>query len=251
MYEFIEDIVKNIDKTKIDYAYLIGSYASNNHNEFSDVDIICGLKEGFSSYSDNKYIGKKYISINYDSVSDILRNYTEPYKYIMGNSSIKDMVVLYDPSSFLKDFREKCMNIDYLNEFTDKINNYVNKQSIDWIEEVNKAVSGYIYYNPTKMLEGLHGLTYGMLNVLSISEGIVRSRQGLLPTLEKYFSNKKVYKLLENAFGVIEMDIKERVYSGLLLYIEIIEIIKYRFNDKTINNIELVMNNIKKVINKV
>ena len=107
------------------------------------------------------------------------------------------------------------------------------------------------YFNPTKMLSGLHGLTYGMLSVLGVSEGIVRNKDGILPTYKKYFNDDLVYNLLENAFGVSKMDIKDRIYNGLMLYIEIIKIIEYRFDGKTRKNIELAINNIKKVIKDV
>ena len=101
------------------------------------------------------------------------------------------------------------------------------------------------------MLAGLHGLTYGMLDVLSVSEGIVHSKDGLFPTFKEYLTDEFVYKLLENAFGVTKLDIKDRVYNGLLLYMEIIKIIQYRFTAKTIENIDLAINNIKKVIKEV
>ena len=101
------------------------------------------------------------------------------------------------------------------------------------------------------MLSGLHGLTYGMLSVLSVSEGIIRTKHGLLPTYKEYFIDENVYKLLENAFGVTKLDIRERIYNGLLFYKEIIKIIEYRFDDKTVFNIELALNNIKKVIKEV
>ncbi len=242
---------KYIDKSKVEYAYLIGSYSRNEHNEFSDIDIICALKEGLSTFNDNKFIDGVYVSVHYDSQSDMIGNYTDPYKYVMGHVGIKDMIVIYDPDNLVTNFKEKCMKIDYLYEFSDKINDYVNKETIEWIEEVNKSVNGYIFFNPTKMIAGLHGLTYGMLSVLSVSEGIIRTKHGLLPTFKEYFIDENVYKLLENAFGVTKLDIKERIYNGLLFYKEIIKIIEYRFDDKTVFNIEFALNNIKKVIKEV
>ena len=247
----MNEFVKYIDKSKVEYAYLIGSYSRNEQNEFSDIDIICALKDGYNTFSDNEFIDGVYVSVHYDSKSDMIKNYTNPYKYVMGHIGIKDMVILYDPSNLASNFKEKCMKIEYFNDFSDEINDYVNLEVIDWIEEVNKSVNGYINHNDTKMLEGLHGLTYGMLGVLSVSEGIIRSKNGLLPTFKKYFNDKNVYNLLENAFGVTKLDIKERIYNGLLFYKEIIKIIEYRFNEKTVFNIGFTLNNIKKVIKEV
>ena len=251
MEQFLVDIVDSIDKTKINYGYLIGSYSRNEHNEYSDIDIICALKEGLDSYSDNQFTNGIYVSIHYDSAKEMILNYTDPLKYVMGHAGVKDLVVLYDPDDLVSNFKEKCLKIDYLKDFSEKINDYVNTETIDWIEEVNKAVNGYVYFNPTKMLAGLHGLTYGMLSVLSVSEGIVRNKNGLLQSFKEYFDDNNVYKLLENAFGVTNLDIKDRTYNGLLFYIEIIKIIEYRFTEKTVFNVNLAINNVKKVIKEV
>jgi len=251
MNEFINKIVAGIDKTKIDYLYLIGSYSRNSQNEFSDIDIIIALKEGTESYHDNKYIDGIYVSLNYDSHSEMIKNYTDPLKYIKGHIGIVDMIPLYDKDEKLTAFRKKCLDVNYLVDFESKINKYVNDEVIDWIEEVNKACNGYFNHNPMKMLAGLHGLTYGMLNVLAVSEGIITSKNGMLESLSEYFKNKNTYNLIERAFGIKETNLINRTVDGLMLYTDIIDIISYRFTDNTNYNVNFAMKNILKVLNEV
>ncbi len=251
MNQFIDKIVENIDKTKVDFIYLIGSYSRNIQNEFSDVDIIIALKEGHDSYSDNQYINNVYVSLNYDSHEQMIENYMDPFKYIQGHIGIVDMVSLYEEDNKLKEFKEKCLKVDYLKDFKEKINEYVNKETIDWIEEVNKACNGYLNNNPTKMLAGLHGLTYGMLNVLAVSEGLVKSKDGFLPTFKDYFGYNNTYNLIERAFGIKDTNLINRTVDGLMLYTDIINIINYRFTDLTNTNILLAQQNILKVLNEV
>ena len=43
MNEFINKIVDGLDKTEIDFIYLIGSYSRSVQNEFSDIDVIIAL----------------------------------------------------------------------------------------------------------------------------------------------------------------------------------------------------------------
>jgi predicted nucleotidyltransferase len=251
MDKLIEKIVSEIDKTNIDFIYLIGSYSRNAHNEFSDIDIIIALKEGHESYNDNQFIDDIYVSLNYDSYAEMQKNYTDPLKYIKGHIGIVDMVSLYDGEDKLEEFRKKCLEIDYLKDFENKINEYVNSETVDWIEEVNKACNGYINNNPSKMIAGLHGLTYGMLNVLMVSEGLISSKDGLLATFKDYFENETTYQLIERAFGVNQTNLLYRTVDGLMLYVDIIDIIDYRFNDLTNYNVNLAKTNILKVLKEV
>jgi len=251
MNKFIEEIVSKIDKTNVDFIYLIGSYSRNVHNNFSDIDIIIALKEGHKSYSDNQFINNIYVSLNYDSYEEMKKNYTDPLKYVKGHIGIVDMIPLYDDENKLEDFRKKCMGIDYLKDFKNKINDYVNSETVDWIEEVNKACNGYINNNPSKMLAGLHGLTYGMLNVLMVSEGLVSSKDGFLVTFKDYFKDETTYNLIERAFGVNQTNLLHKTVDGLMLYVDIIDIISYRFNDLTHYNVNLAKTNILKVLKEV
>lgn len=247
MNEFIKKIVNGIDKTNVDFIYLIGSYSRGMENEYSDIDIMVALNKG-DNYSDNQYINDTYVSIHYDSKESIMNNYLDPYKYIKGFNGVKDSVVLYDTNNSFNTFKNKCISVNYLEDFNDKINDYVNTEIVDWIEEVNKACSGYVYNNPSKMLEGLHGLTYGMLDVLAVSEGITGIKEGLLPTYKDYFKDLSIYQMLENAFGVNGLEIKERVLNGFMLYKEIIRVLNYRFTDTTKSNIALAISNIDNAI---
>ncbi len=233
MLDLITKIIDKIDKSKVDFVYLIGSYARNEQNEFSDIDIIIALKDGFESYKDNQYVDGIYVSLNYDSKEEMIKNYTDPLKYIRGHIGIVDMVLLYNDNFKAEEFRELCYEIDYKTDFSVKIVVYVNRETIDWVEEVNKSVNGYLFGYPDKMLAGLHGLTYGMLDVLGVSEGIIRNKSGILSTYKEYFRDNELFCLLERAFGVDFFDLKTRVYNGLLLYREIIKIIRYRFTKKT------------------
>ncbi len=251
MNEFIRKIVSKIDKTNVDFIYLIGSYSRNNQNEFSDIDIIIALKDGNASYNENQYIDGTYVSLNYDSYNEIKKNYTDPLKYINGHTGIVNLIPLYDEHNKLNIFQNKCMNIDYFNDFKSKIDKYINKEVIDWIEEVNKACNGYFNNNPTKMLAGLHGLTYGMLNVLAVSEGIITSENGFLESFSNFFNNNEIYRLIEKAFGIEKISLVNRTISGLILYLDIIDIINYRFSEVTKNNVYLAKQNIIKVLNEV
>ena len=251
MPKFIEEVVSKIDKANVDFIYLIGSYSRNVQNEFSDIDIIIALKEGHQSFSDNKYLDGIYVSLNYDSYEEMQKNYTDPLKYIKGHIGIVDMVPLFDGENKLEEFRDKCMKIDYLKDFEKKINKYVNKETIDWIEEVNKACNGYFNNDSSKMLAGLHGLTYGILNVLMVSEGLVSSKDGFLATFKDYFKDNTTYNLIEKAFGVNNTNIVNRTVDGLMLYVDIIDIISHRFNDITSYNVTLAKQNVLKVLNEV
>ncbi len=251
MKDLINKIIAQIDLEKVEFIYLIGSYATNTYNEFSDLDIIVALKEGQESYRENKYIDNVYVSLNYDSVREIKKNYYDPLKYIKGHSGIVNMVPLYDKDNQLIKFKEKCLAVNYLKDFNEAINAFVNDEVVEMIEAVNKACSGYFYQNNTKMLEGLHELIYGILDVLAVSEGLVIVKEGFLETYKSYFQENSTYNLLKRSLGITETTLINRVVDGLMFYTDLIQIIEYRFTEETKRNVNLAIKNILKVFKEV
>ena len=99
-----------------------------------------------------------------------------------------------------------------------------------------------------KLLAGLHGLTYGILNILCVSEGIFYSHKGILDTMKKHFKNKDTYKLIERAFGVKKHSLQTRTLNGLRLFLECVDIMKHSLSEETKKQLIVVKKNIVKTL---
>jgi predicted nucleotidyltransferase len=249
MHKKVKEALETIDLNTCEFVYLLGSYARNEQTEYSDIDIKVALKEGYDGSFVNRYVNGTNLSIKYDSLEEMKEYVSNPSTYIQAYPGIKDMIVLYDEEQYSSEFRNKFLQIDYSTYFEKEINQYVNKEVIDWVEEVNKSLNGLLLHDDDKLLAGLHGLTYGMLHVFCVSEGIMYSSKGILDTMKKHFkSNSTIYKLIERAYGVKKHSLKTRTLKGLRLYLELIDLMKYRFTEETQEQLVIVKKNIVKAL---
>lgn len=247
--ELLKDIKQYINKEYLAIG-LFGSYSRNEQTEFSDIDIYVLTKD--YNNMETYFINGKYTTISYESLDKINIYFTSPIKYLAAYSGFKHMVILEDKENNLSNIINKILNIDYFKDLDKYIIEYINKETHEWFEEVLKAINGYHYDNEAKMLLGLHGLTYGMLNVLKVYLGLKAiTENNFLSILEDYFKNNEYFiNLVKSAFGLNQETIKERVIKGLELYIEIIKIIEDKFNEKLQTDILYIVKEIYPIIQK-
>ncbi len=247
MKKRILNAVESIDKTGVAYIYLIGSYVRNRETKYSDIDIKVAYKDDSPGRFINRYVDGIYVSIKYDSLLEQQEYTTNPSKYIQAHPSLDDAIFLWGDEKAFQAFRDEFFLIEYNQHFHKEIVEYVNKETVDWIEEVNKTLNGLILNNPSKLIDGLYGLTFGMLHVLAVSEGLFYNKKGILETMRPAFPEELFVHVID-AFGVYDSDLGLRALAGLKLYLNIIEMISYRFGDDTFHNTNIIVDNVKKFL---
>lgn len=214
----IKEIVQEIvPENKLLAIGLTGSYANNSYDETSDVDILC-ITCNIAS-SDHIIIRDKYYVINIvdeNYINELFRHSNLHISEIHGYSYMK---IIYE--------RERGFLDNIITQARDKIGSLqyettkAKEEFIAWLEEVQKAISGYKSNDHNKMLQGIHGLSFGMFNTLKYYYNIIPITDNEF--FDKIVSFNDFTRALKKtsllAFGLVEVSgIKERIENGFQVF---------------------------------
>ncbi|MBI9032185.1 nucleotidyltransferase domain-containing protein [bacterium] len=224
-----------------------GSYANNSYKNISDVDIVCVTTN--MSLSEEIIIRDKYYVINIinqDYLSNLFNQTSLHVSEIVGFSY---MVTIYEKEKgfldkFINNAKDIVKNLEY--ERTSAQDEF-----ISWLEEVQKAITGYKSNNVNKMLQGIHGLTFGMFNTLKYYFNIILIFDN--EYFDKIISYNNFTKNLLNtsllAFGLIEVSgIKERIENGFILFKAVSTLIYKRLSKTEQKYLDLLISEIEKIL---
>ncbi len=200
---------------------LVGSYARNEENEFSDIDILC-LKTR-KKEPKIEIIDKKYFVISYLNKKALEETFTSPIKASKNISGLKTAVILFDPKNYFLKVKKRAENFLWDEALLKKREKYVNEEFLGWMEEINKSLQGLILNDKGKMIMGLHGLTFGMFNIISIYKCLlIKSDNSFFPqVIQSMNKNVKFVKNSFLAFGIDKSNgIAERTVAGFEVFFQ-------------------------------
>jgi predicted nucleotidyltransferase len=200
---------------------LVGSYARNEENEFSDIDILC-LKTR-KKEPKIEIIDKKYFVISYLNKKVLEETFTSPIKASKNISGLKTAVILFDPKNYFLKVKKRAENFLWDEALLKKREKYVNEEFLGWMEEINKSLQGLILNDKGKMIMGLHGLTFGMFNIISIYKCLlIKSDNSFFPqVIQSMNKNVKFVKNSFLAFGIEKSNgITERIVAGFEVFFQ-------------------------------
>ena len=199
----------------------MGSYARNQAKKFSDIDIVCFLKENIETPNQMEIVDKTYIVISFCTPKDVETWFSNPEKVTEHISGLRSAKTIWDPQGFLDDLRKRAISFNWDNTLQIKANEYASKELVYWIEEVHKALSGLLLDDIGKMLNGLFGLTFGLFKVIRVQQGILlTSENSFFQQVIDHFGNESPLTIIsKQAFGIDNtLGIRERVLAGLRLF---------------------------------
>lgn len=214
--------INKINRENLEAIALMGSYARNVAKKYSDIDIVCFLKDGIADQpTEIEVVDKKYIVISYCTNKDVETWFSDPEKVTEYVSGLRSAKKVWDPYGFLGDLRERAIQFQWDNTLQLKANEYASKQLVLWIEEVHKALTGLQINDIGRMLNGLFGLTFGLFQVIRVQRGILLSSDNsFFQQVIDHFGDQSYFTLLsKKAFGIGDpLEIRERVLAGIKLF---------------------------------
>jgi len=114
----------------------------------------------------------------------------------------------------------KANEFNWTSDIQKKANNIVSKEFVGYIEEVQKAIQGLLINDIGRMLNGLHGLTFGIFNIIRIQKGIILQGENTFfdQIIDYYKEDNYFNDLCRIAFGIDKSTISERVIAGLKIF---------------------------------
>jgi len=217
--------VNEIDKSEVEAIGLMGSYSRGEAKLYSDVDLVCLLKQGLTEKEATiEIIEDTYVVTSYVTIAEMEECFTDPDSATVNILGLQQVKILYDLNETFENLRVRAYQFRWTEDLQAKANELVSKELVGWIEEVHKALQGFISDDVGRMLNGIFGLTYGIFTIVRKQKGILLNGENSFYTkiVGYYGFDSSFAKLAEKAWGIgATKSIKERVVAGLLLFDEV------------------------------
>lgn len=221
--------INRIDKTNLRAIALMGSYARGEAKKYSDIDIVCFLKENVQERPPQiKIIDQKYLVVSFVSFAEVESWFTLPEQAVKCILGLRYAKPIWDPNDCFVELQKRAIEFRWNDSFQLKANMYASKNLLSWVEEVHKALQGVLLRDTGRMLNGLHGLTFGLFHVVSVQRGILLfGDNSFFEQVTSYFGKESEFsQLSREAFGVeVAVELSQRVVAGLRLFCLVVDLL--------------------------
>lgn len=249
--DFILERVEKLKKEKgIISIAVTGSYARNEEEKYSDIDILCIKKRKKASKIET--IDGKYFVISYHTekeIEDIFNTPNKASRYLYG---LKSSTILFDSDNYFNKIKERAKAFSWTESLIKKRDQYINDEFIGWLEEINKSTQGLLTNDIGKMIMGLHGLTFGMFDIISIYKEILIKSDNTYFTqiVESMNDNDDFVRNSYIAFGIEKNNgVGERTKAGLEVFFHTFNEVKSVLSSKNRKIILKEIDEIRKDLN--
>lgn len=220
----IQDLVLAIGIRKYDEAtvgvLLTGSFARGNATPQSDVDLIVSSAD-IQSGGQRIFRHRGRLVIlkiqPRETLTGILVDPRSACRYLTG---LTHSVPLVDHDGFLRDLLDKARNFEWTDELIFSAHRKAASELIGWLEEVHKGVAGLESGDSGRMLQAVHGCSWGMLRVAQLHLRVLEGSDNTVvdDITAAVGSASRWSTLLRTAIGLTEARLSVRVKAGLELF---------------------------------
>ena len=198
---------------------LFGSHARGDYGSYSDVDIVRFREQKEKPGTD--LVDGNFVVVSDVSPAEVKMWFLSPEEATRTIRGLTYSKPLIDPDGYLSRLIQRAQKFTWTAEMQSKANLVASDMMIGWIEEVQKSLEGLRRNDVGRMLNGKHGLTWGMLNVMRVKNGVLLSGDNgaYLEVLEEMGADSSWSNFCREAFGVDgRYSLEEELTAGLRLY---------------------------------
>jgi hypothetical protein len=208
---------------------LLGSHARGDAGPWSDVDLVCFVTEEMpTSEATTHLIDDHLVVVNCVTPNQVERWFTAPEEAVRVIIGLRQGQALADPVGVFAAVQARAQNFTWDATMQSHADRWASQQMVGWIEEVHKGLAGLHRGDSGRLLFARHGLSWGMLRILTVQQGILlASENDVLTALAEVLApDTSLLDLLVAAFGMAGVDgtpppLRAQVIAGLRLYARI------------------------------
>lgn len=248
--EEINSKIQSIDRTNLLGISLMGSYSRAESGEFSDIDIVCFTKK--ETETEVLFVEEKYMVISYVTENEVEKWFTNPELSIEFLYGVTKLISIWENRSYLKNLKIRASSFKWSEDLQIKINQYVNRELIFLIEEVNKGMQGLIFQDNGRMMNCIFGLSHVLAKIICVKKKIfiTSDNSKYEQVLLSYKENLETQELIKMVFGEIPLKLEERVKAGLKLYKKISMEFGDGMDAKTEEMVTIANKSVSRILNK-
>jgi predicted nucleotidyltransferase len=248
----IDKLIQRFDQENVVQALiLLGSYARNEAGPNSDIDLVRFVISGIKLSDDGTHLDDKKRLINISTVEpdEYEKWFIEPFQATKCIAGLRVARVLIDRQDFFTHgLQIRARNFIWNTDIQLRANIEASRRMVGWSEEANKGLEGLRRkHDFGRLLNAIHGLSWGLSEVLQIHRGVlISSDNNAFHEVELALDDDQhMIELRRITFGINEnFNLTQRVRAGLELYVLIGE--KYS-NIWQENDIEIIQHTIKQI----
>lgn len=252
----LQQLIQRFDQIDaVQALVLFGSYARNDAGPYSDIDLVRFVHSGRKLSDDGTHLDEKNRLINISSIesNEYEKWFVEPYEATKWIAGLRVARVLVDREGFFVDgLQERARNFIWTSTIQSRANIEASRRMIGWTEEVHKGLEGLRReHDHGRLLNAIHGLSWGLSEVLQIQHGVlIISDNSLFDQIELTLGEEiEMIKLRRITFGVDgSHSLGERVRAGLQFYILLFEQMKNSWQGCDIRTIEQTVEQIRQFL---
>ena len=255
----LHELIQRFDQSDVVQALiLMGSYARNEAGPYSDIDLIRFVRsrtnllfdEVDGTHLDSK---KRLVNISTIDSNEYEKWFVEPYEATKWIAGLRLARVLIDREEFFeKNLQERARNFIWDETIQSRANIEASRRMLGWTEEVHKGLEGLRRGNDHgRLLNALHGLSWGLSEVIQIQRGVlVSSDNSAFDQVELALGDEQtMIKLRRITFGLEEnYNLGQRVYAGLKFYLLLHEQMKNVWQEHARNILEHTVEHIRSML---
>ncbi|VVO74123.1 hypothetical protein PS838_01454 [Pseudomonas fluorescens] len=207
---------------------LVGSFARGDAKKFSDIDIILISNEPSDLVQKIlRYEGRLLIinGVSEASIEEVFTNPLSACRYLRG---LRAAIPLTDPFGIIRHLKGRSLSFQWDRTMKKKAARYISSEMVGWLEEVHKGLDGLACKDTGRLLQSIHGCSWGLLRVMQIHLRVLEiSDNTVVMDVSRTLGDASEWsKLLKVAIGLDENDLPSRVRAGLHLYLLTADIVR-------------------------
>jgi predicted nucleotidyltransferase len=229
-----QQLAQQFDGPGVNAIVLMGSHARGDAGPYSDVDLVRFVDESAAGLA---AAGSHLL----DGILVVVSNVTPPQVeswFTQAEAAVKNIAgvrlaqALIDRQETFAAIQARALEFVWTTEHQHQADKYASEQMVGWIEEVHKGLEGLRRFDVGRLLNALHGLTWGMSGVMQVQRGIlITGDNGFYNEIAAALGEDSLWvRLRAVAFGVADVNgrpasLRERVVAGLGLYVVTAELL--------------------------
>lgn len=210
---------------------LTGSFAKGNATPHSDVDLIVSaadIQDGGQRIF--RHCGR-LVNLKIQSRETLASVLVDPQSACRYLIALAYSVPLIDRDGFLQDLLGKARNFEWTPELIYSAHRDAAAELIAWLEEVHKGIAGLESGDSGRLLQAVHGCSWGMLRVVQLHLRVLEGGDNTVvdDVMAAVGSAAEWSTLLRTAIGLTGASLSDRVEAGLELFCATSELVRSSF----------------------
>lgn len=227
-------LARQFDDAAVLAIALTGSHARNDAGPYSDVDLVRFVQAGAGDLAGggSHLIDGALVVVNNVEPATVETWFTQPQEAVKTIGGLRQARALIDRHGAFAAIHARAHNFVWTPELQANANAWASEQMVGWIEEAYKGLEGLRRYDVGRLLNGLHGLTWGLTWVMQVQRGVLLSGDnGVYDEVAAAIGPDSLWTNVRAvAFGVADVhgrppSLRERVVAGLGLYVLTVDLL--------------------------